>query len=112
MMWMESNRFEAEVDEYLWPLTGSTAYVDWNALAEELRIRKRLGQITAHVHEMHVHPRLRRFGSRLSSTAIAEITAGVIVGPPDGPPWLQTLKEPVPRALREEWPACVGALRP
>jgi len=60
---------------------------------------------------MHLQPRLRRFGSRLSPTAIAEITAGLIAGPLSGPPWLQTLKEPVPSALREEWRALACRLR-
>jgi hypothetical protein len=91
-----------QIDEYLWPLTGDLSPINWEALAEELHIRDRLAVILAHVREMHVEPRLRRMGPRASGVARAA-TAAIISGPEDGPPWLQTLKEPVPRALREEW---------
>ena len=96
-------RTDAEVDEYLWPLTGDASSVHWECIAEELHIRQRLAEILAHVRETHVQPRLRRFGTRVNSAHIRSITESVIAGPGDGPPWAQTLKEPVPRALREEW---------
>jgi len=99
----EGQYFAPEIDEYLWPLTGDMSQVDWTALTEELRIRARLGEIMGHVRERHVQPRIRRLGQRTSQAAIDALTARVIAGPADGPPWLQTLHEPVPRALREEW---------
>lgn len=97
------DRSETEIDEYLWPLTGELTAINFDLLAEELRIRERLAEIMAHVHEMHVRPQLRRLGRRGSSAVAKAIAQNVIAGPEDGPPWVQTLKEPVPRALREEW---------
>jgi hypothetical protein len=100
----KENSAEAEIDEYLWPLTGATAAVDWASLVDELRIRERLAEILAHVRETHLEPRLRRVGVPSSAPALAQaLTENIIAGPEGGPPWAQTLKEPVPRALREEW---------
>jgi hypothetical protein len=96
----KENSAEAEIDEYLWPLTGETAAVDWASLLDELRIRERLAEIMAHVRETHLERRLRRVGVPSSAPAL---TQNIIAGPEGGPPWAQTLKEPVPRALREEW---------
>jgi hypothetical protein len=96
-------RTDTEVDEYLWPLTGDTSSVRWESITEELHIRQRLAEILAHVREAHVQPRLRHLGARTNSAHIRSITESIIAGPGDGPPWAQTLKEPVPRALREEW---------
>jgi len=101
----------AEIDEYLWPLTGDMSQVDWTILTEELRVRARLAEIIAHVRELHVQPRVRRLGRRMSPALIVALTADIIAGPADGPPWLQTLHEPVPRALREEWSALARRLR-
>ena len=102
---------EANVDEYLWPLTGNMAAVDWSALAEELQIRERLAAIKAHVYEMHVRPRLARLHLRRTPAETREVTGRIIEGPPEGPLWEQTLKDPVPRALREEWSALTQRLR-
>src|SRR5262249_37180563 len=93
----------ADIDEYLWPLTGALTAVDWLALTEELHIRKRLAEIAAHVREFHIAPRLRRGGPPSSPALVRAIKESVIAGPGDAPPWEITLKEPVPRALREEW---------
>jgi hypothetical protein len=101
---------QPEVDEYLWPLTGELSPINWEALAEELRIRERLAEIMAHVRTTHVRPRLRRVGPRVSAAAAQALTEAVIAGPSEGPPWLQTLKEPVPRVLREEWSALTHRL--
>jgi len=92
-----------EIDEYLWPLTGVTAPVSWETLAEDLRIRNRLAEIRAHVHDMHVQPQLRRSGRCTAPDVIRAVTESLVAGPADGPPWLQTLKDPIPRALRDEW---------
>ena len=95
---------EAEIDEYLWPLTGETAAIDWPSLVEELRIQERRAEILAHVRETHLEPRLRRVGVPTSASALRQaLTESIIAGPEGGPPWAQTLREPVPRALREEW---------
>ena len=102
---------DTNIDEYLWPLTGNMAAVDWSVLAEELEIRERLVEIKAHVCEMHVLPRLARLGPRSTPAAIDDVTRSIIDGPPEGPLWAQTLKNPVPRALREEWSALTGRLR-
>jgi hypothetical protein len=102
---MERNTggIEPQVDEYLWPLNGSVAPIDWAALVEELRIRQRLTEIMAHVRQTHLRPRLARLGERVFPALTRGITEGIIAGPENGPPWAQTLREPVPRALREEW---------
>ncbi len=99
-----------EIDEYLWPLTGTPTAVNWELLAEELRIRNRLAAIRAHVQEMHVQPRLKRAG-RASTDVIQGLTASLIAGPLDGPPWMQRLKDPIPRALRDEWQELTQRLR-
>ena len=102
----------ADVDEYLWPLTGDTAQMDWSSLAEEIQLRQRLAEIAAHVSTMHVRPRLARWQVQPVGPALADaIRQGVMAGPVDGPPWEQTLKEPVPRALREEWAQLARRLR-
>ena len=108
---MDCEHSEYEVDEYLWPLTGNLLSVDWHVLAEELEVRTRLREILAHVREMHVQPRVRRLGSGASKRDISAVTQAVIAGPDGGPPWAQTLKEPVPRALRQEWMALAERLR-
>ena len=104
-------RFHMNVDEYLWPLTGEVTPIDWDALTAELQIRERLAEIIAHVREMHVQPRLARLGARRDPIMVREITCSVINGPAEGPMWLQTLQEPVPRALREEWARLTKQLR-
>ena len=103
-------RSDMDVDEYLWPLTGDATLVDWRALTAELQIRERLAEISAHVREVHVQPRLARLG-RLAPAARLEVTRSIIDGPAEGPPWAQTLKDPVPRALRDEWAALSQQLR-
>ncbi len=103
---------EAEMDQYLWPLTGESAAIDWESLVEELRIRERLGEILAHVRATHLGPRLRRLRvSTVTPALMQAITESVIAGPHNGPPWAQILKEPVPRALREEWNELAARLR-
>jgi len=67
-----------------------------------------LGEILAHVREHHLRPRLRRLGAAVPADVA---TQAIIAGPADGPPWLQALKEPVPRALREEWQELTRRLR-
>ncbi len=96
-------RQDLEIDEYLWPLTGALWAVDWQLLAEELQVRRRLVDIMAHVRAMHLEPRTRRLGARASVTSVRAVSESVISGPEQGPPWMQTLHEPVPRVLREEW---------
>jgi hypothetical protein len=102
-MGRDEYRTDTEVDEYLWPLTGNTSSIHWESITEELHIRKRLAEILAHVQETHIRPRLHRLGARANSAHSRSIAESIIAGPGDGPPWAQTLKEPVPRALREEW---------
>lgn len=99
----DDDRTEPEVDEYLWPLTGDLSPINWEALAEELHIRDRLAVIVTHVREVHLEPRLRRLGALASAGVTKAVTEAIIAGPEDGPPWAQTLRDPVPRALREEW---------
>ena len=97
---------DTEVDEYLWPLNGdmnSIHLIHWEYITEELHIRRRLTDILAHVREAYVQPRLRRLGAGANSATNRSIPESVIAGPGDGPPWAQTLREPVPRELREEW---------
>jgi len=110
-MGQDEYRTDTEVDEYLWPLTGDVSSVDWESITEELHIRQRLAEIMAHVRETHLQPRLRRLGARANSADSRSITESIIAGPGDGPPWAQTLKEPVPRALREQWNELVQRLR-
>ena len=105
------NQGEATVDEYLWPLTGETDQIDWSSLTEELELRRRLAEIAAHVCAMHVQPRLTRWRGRLYPALTHAIRQGVIAGPEGGAPWEQTLKDPVPRALREEWTQLAQRLR-
>jgi len=95
--------YETEIDEYMWPLTGESTAFNWTALTEELELRARLGTILAHVREMHISPRVRRLGPRPTPDQIRAVEASVITGPTAGPLWAQTLHEPVPRALRDEW---------
>ncbi len=102
-MGRDEYRTDAEVDEYLWPLTGDTSCVHWESVAEELQIRQRLAEILAHTREMHVRPRLRSLGVRDGCSSARTVTASIIAGPADGPPWAQSLRHPVPRALRDEW---------
>ena len=102
-MGRDQYRTDIEVDEYLWPLTGNISSVHWESITEELHIRQRLAEIMAHIREAHIQPRLRRLGAQANAAYIRSITESIIAGPGDGPPWAQTLKEPVPRALREEW---------
>ena len=102
-MGRDEYRTDTEVDEYLWPLTGDTSSIHWESITEELHIRQRMAEILAHVREAHIQPRLRRLGARANSAYSRSITESIIAGPGDGPPWAQTLKEPVPLALREEW---------
>lgn len=97
------DQIEPDVDEYLWPLTGELSPINWEALAEELHIRDRLAVIMAHVRELHLEPRLRRLGAGASADMTRVLTETVIAGPESGPPWEQRLRDPVPRALREEW---------
>ncbi len=99
----DTERIDAEVDEYLWPLTGTVTQVDWSSLAEELHIRERLAEIMTHVNDMHLQPRIRQLGVRSSTERVRAATEAILAGPPSGPPWAQRLREPVPRALREEW---------
>ncbi len=80
-----------------------TEPVNWETMAEDLRIRNRLAEIRAHVYNVHVHPRLRRSGRRTAPDVIRAVTESFIAGPIDGPPWRRTLKDPIPRALRDEW---------
>ena len=93
----------SEVDEYLWPLNGDTYSIHWEYITEELHIRRRLAEILAHVREAYIQPRLRRLGASANPATNRRIPESIIAGPGDGPPWAQTLKEPVPRELREEW---------
>ena len=102
---------DTEVDEYLWPLTGDVSSIRWESVTEELHIRQRLAEIMAHVNEMHVRPRLRQMAGRAAASHHRSIAESIIGGPPDGPPWAQTLKESVPRALREEWNRLAQRLR-
>lgn len=106
----ETERNE-QFDEYLWPLSGEVSAIDWSSLAEELQIRERLSEIMAHVRAAHLTPRLRRLGVQPSATLVQATTQALIAGPVDGRPWEQTLKEPVPRALREEWTELAERLR-
>jgi hypothetical protein len=108
MMRTDDDQVETEIDEYLWPLTGDLSPINWEHLSEEMHIRERLAEILAHVREMHVVPRQRQLGPRV---APATIVQAVIAGPENGPPWEQTLKEPVPRALRDEWNQLAARLR-
>ena len=105
------DRTEMQIDEYLWPLTGSMTAIDWPSVTEELQIRERLAEISAHVHEQHVQPRLRRLNVRASTALTEAVTRGIIAGAADGPPWTQTLRDPVPRALRDEWAQLAERLR-
>ncbi|MBI1816562.1 MAG: hypothetical protein HYR72_16405 [Deltaproteobacteria bacterium] len=100
-----------DFDEFLWPLTNATWPVNWTRLAEEHRLRRRLQEILAHVHETHVAPRLSRLGHAASADAIAQITQSVIAGPIDGNLWERSLRDLVPRALRDEWQALCTELR-
>jgi hypothetical protein len=100
-----------EVDEYLWPLTGELWPIDWSSLAEEIHIRERLAEIAAHVRDTHLRPRLRRLGPAPSAALVAAMTQSIVDGPADGPLWAQVLKDPVPRALREEWARLTQRLR-
>ena len=95
--------YETEIDEYMWPLTGESAAFNWTVLAEEMEIRTRLGAILAHVRDMHIAPRVRRLGPRPSADLIRAVEESVIAGPAAGPLWARTLREPVPRVLRDEW---------
>ena len=99
----DTDRHAYEIDEYLWPLTGGAWTVDWESLNEELQIRQRLAEILSHVREVHFTPRLRRLRAGAAANVVAAVTESVVEGPPDGPVWAQTLREPVPRALRDEW---------
>ena len=99
------------VDEYLWPLTGEVQQIDWESLAEQLRIRGRLADIAAHVRELHLRPRLRRLGPRPALAMIAAVTESLIEGPAGGPAWDQRLKAPVPSGLRDEWNQLAQRLR-
>jgi hypothetical protein len=103
--------YESEIDEYMWPLTGEATAFNWTALAEQLEIRQRLGEILAHVRDMHIAPRQRRLGPRPSPDMIRAVEESVMDGPAHGPVWAQTLKEPVPRALRDEWHELTRRLR-
>ncbi len=104
----DDDQVETEIDEYLWPLTGDLSPINWEHLSEEMHIRERLAEILAHVREMHVVPRQRQLGPRVVPATIVQ---AVIAGPENGPPWEQTLKEPVPRALRDEWNQLAARLR-
>jgi len=95
--------YETEIDEYMWPLSGDSTSFNWTALAEELEIRTRLGEILTHVRDTHIAPRLRRLGIRPSPDLVRSVEESIIAGPAGGPLWAQTLKEPVPRVLRHEW---------
>lgn len=110
-MMSDSDQRADEVDEYLWPLTGSSWAVDWVSLNEELQIRCRLAEILSHVREVHVAPRLRRFGAGAPTNAMAAVAQSIIEGPAGGPCWAQTLRAPVPRALRDEWHELAQRLR-
>ena len=99
-----------QFDEYLWPLTEAAWPLDWRRFAEEHRLRQRLNEILAHVHAMHVLPRVRRLSAG-NRTAEAAITQSIISGLPGGEPWQLSLHEPVPRALRDEWAALSAELR-
>ena len=107
---MRTDSGHPEIDEYLWPLTGEVSSMDWQPVVEELQIRQRLADIMAHVREMHVRPRLARLGPRASETMRCAVTESIIDGPEGGPPWTQTLREPVPRGLRDEWNQLAGRL--
>jgi hypothetical protein len=107
----EKADWPAEVDEYLWPLTGEAAPIDWTLLTEELRVRQRLLEIMAHVREMHIEPRVRRAGASPSTALGSAIAASIVAGRPDAPPWEQVLLAPVPRALRDEWAELAQRLR-
>ncbi len=110
-MGRDEYRTDTEIDEYLWPLTGDASSVRWESVTEELHLRQRLAAIMAHVREVHVEPRLRRLGAPAGSAYSQSTAESIIAGPEDGPPWAQTLKEPVPRALREEWDNLAQQLR-
>jgi hypothetical protein len=101
----------AEVDEYLWPLTGEASPIDWILLTEELGIRSRLLEIMAHVRAAHIEPRVRRAGASPSTPLGQAIAGAIVTGPPNAAPWQQVLRAPVPRALREEWTALAERLR-
>jgi hypothetical protein len=102
-MGREEYLMDTEVDEYLWPLNGDTYSIHWEDITDELHIRRRLAEILAHVREAYIQPRLRRLGASANSATNRSIPESIIAGPGDGPPWAQTLNEPVPRELREEW---------
>ena len=105
-----SEPYETEIDEYMWPLTGESTAFNWSSLTEELEIRTRLGAILGHVRDMHIAPRLRRLGPRPSPDRVRAVEESVISGPANGPLWAQSLHEPVPRALRDEWGALTRRL--
>ncbi|MFI5394743.1 MAG: hypothetical protein ACHQ9S_04350 [Candidatus Binatia bacterium] len=107
----EEYHADTEIDEYLWPLTGDIPSIQWESVTEELRIRQRLAEIVTHVREMHVRPRIRRLPDRIACTQARSIVESIITGPEGGPPWAQSLKEPVPRALRDEWNQLTQRLR-
>jgi hypothetical protein len=107
----DNNEAGDEFDEYLWPLTDATWPLDWSRLADEHRLRQRLDEILTHVEALHVTPRLRRLGANASATARLALTQSIIAGPLDGQPWERTLREPIPRALREEWQRLGAELR-
>lgn len=100
-----------DFDEYLWPLTDAVWPVNWTRITEEHRLRQRLQEILTHVEETHVAPRVRRLGVQASPAARDAIKQAVIAGPLDGPLWERTLRDPVPRVLREEWIGLCDELR-
>ena len=103
--------FDPQEVDFVWPLTGELAHIDWEALTEEIRIRDRLAEIVAHVQTTHVVPRVRRIHPHAPAALAQAIRQEIIAGPDDAPLWAQRLREPVPRRLREEWAALVARLR-
>ncbi len=108
---MARDSFSEIFDEYLWPLTRLPWSIDMAALGERDLPMRRLQEIYRHVDETHLQPRLRRLGRNPSPSLVAQVTRNVIDGSPSDPLYMRHLREPVPRALREEWKSLCEQIR-
>ena len=100
-----------QFDEYLWPLAGAPWELRLTELAPQDGRRRRLEEIYQHVQEHHVQPRLRRLGKNPSAALVDQVTETIVEGATGAPLWERRLKEPVPRALRDEWRALCDELQ-